>query len=231
MIQQAAGSLPATISTSTRFDVFLDWVTSQLTAQPFRLLAAYGMAFLGMALGFGSIAYLTYRLPVWFDTIRITSALVRGLIMGASFGFGVFLTRLIAERFSKVNPILRIALATISGSIALTISVDIYHLLILNTPPHGILILLSCLLTAIGFSLGALTHTRALKIFASLVALYASLAGSWWIHVSGGLASATPMIPFESSTPISQTLGLILVAVLPMAILSNLASMTLKQEP
>ncbi len=231
MIQQAAGSLPASISMSTRFGIFLDWAISQLVAQPSQLLAAYGMAFLGMALGFGSIAYLTYRLPVWFDTIRITSALVRGLIMGASFGFGVFLTRLIAERFSRVNPILRIALATISGSIILTISENIYHILILNTPPHGILIMLGCLLTAIGFSLGAWTQARTLKIFVSLAALYASLAGSWWIHVSGDIASATPMIPFEYSTPISQTLGLIFVATLPMAILSNVVSMTLKQEP
>lgn len=229
MIQSAAGSLPASTDVKVRLGVSTDWMIRQLVAQPSKLLAAYGMAFLGVALGFGSIVYLTYRYPVYLDTIRITNSLVRALILGVPFGFGLFLARLIAERFSKVKSLLRIMFATMIGGLVLTISLDLYHILVLNTPPRGVLIPAGCLLTAFGFSLGALKRSRVWKIGISLLASFTALAGTWWIHVMGNSSSQTPMIAFDYSMPGAQILGLISITVLMMTILGNLVNLSLKE--
>jgi serine/threonine protein kinase len=228
-IQKAAGGLPASMEAKVRLGISLDWMIRQLFSHPSKLLAAFGMTFLGVSLGFGLVVYLSYRYPVYLDTIRITNSLVRAIILGIPFGFGLFLTRLISERLVKVNSILRTIVASIIGGIVLTTAIDIYHILILNTPPHGIMIPAGCLLTAIGFSLGALKQSRLWKIGVSLIASFAALAGSWWIHVRGGTASLTPMIPFDYSMPIAQVLGLIFAAVVSMAILGNLVNLTLAE--
>lgn len=223
-VHEAAGSLPSILPARMRLslttEMFARWLTSNLAS----LLGVYGLAALGVALGFSAQVYLTYRLPDYMDLTRISIAIERGLFMGIVFGFGIFITRLLAELlpFSKNLP--RMAIATLVGGTTLTIGLLLYDILFLNTPPGGVLFATGCFLISAGFAFGQWTHPIAVKMFIAALAVFTALAGTWFGHVA--LAASpigiSPIFYYEYGWPIAQILGTMLAASLPMAIFGSL---------
>jgi hypothetical protein len=227
-IQQEAGSLPGSIPLQTRLEIFFDWITRRLSARPLTLLKAYGFSLIGTVLGFGSVAYISYRLPRFLDSIRITVSLERGLFLGILFGSGLFLTRLIMERFPNHNRLAKIVAAILVGGGVLSLAVLSYNVLILNSPVSGILLPLSCLFVATGSAVASLRKNRLYKSCISLATIFTALAGSWWIHsnLAGASINLTPIVAFENTASITQVLALTFTAALPMAILTNLIDLS-----
>jgi len=88
-IQQVAGSLPTMIPARIRLGVSFTWILQRLFVHPWRLLAGYGLAFLGASLGFGFYAYLaySYRYPGHLlDMVGINASITTGIYLGASSG-------------------------------------------------------------------------------------------------------------------------------------------------
>ena len=73
------------------------------------------------------------------DAVRISVSLERGLFLGAFFGVGISLIRLIVERFpySKVFPCL--AVATIIGGLIFSIGLFTYDILLVQINLAGML--------------------------------------------------------------------------------------------
>lgn len=115
-----AGSLPSIVSGTVRTQVFFEWLNQQITAQPARLAAGYATALLGSTLGIASQIYLTYRLPDFMDLARISSSLIQGLLTGFVFSFGIFLSRLVTERFKTASFLLRFGLGSIAGAFTMS---------------------------------------------------------------------------------------------------------------
>ena len=94
-IQQVAGSLPTMIPARIRLGVSFTWILQRLFVHPWRLLAGYGLAFLGASLGFGFYAYLaySYRYPGHLlDMVGINASITTGIYLGAFFGLSEHLT-------------------------------------------------------------------------------------------------------------------------------------------
>jgi hypothetical protein len=152
--------------------------------------------------------------------------------MGITFGFSLILTRLIAERLGRLKPLGRGLLAALTGGLALGASTSIYQAAILNTPPHGGLVLAGSLLIALGFALGGFTRSRLWKIAISLLTSFAAVAGTWGLHVALAAlpTDLTPLLRFEYGLSWTQVLGLTSIVVLPMAILANLINLDVPEE-
>jgi serine/threonine protein kinase len=228
-IQQVAGSLPTMIPARIRLGVSFTWILQRLFVHPWRLLAGYGLAFLGASLGFGFYAYLaySYRYPGHLlDMVGINASITTGIYLGAFFGFGLALTRQIASRYWGKSVLLGTFLAGLIGGVALSVALFIYDILALNTPPTGLLIPAGCLWVALGFALATHLRSRLGQIGLSLVALFTALAGTWWLALAfGNLSTDLPIISFDSG-PILLLLGWMLVVALPPAILTNLMVLT-----
>jgi serine/threonine protein kinase len=231
-IYQIAGALPATVPVSIRLNVIAEWILQRITANPVTSLAAYASIVLGVALGFGLQIYLTYRLPDFMDTARISISLERGLFIGVIFGLGLFINRLIVERFPEVNGLLRLALATISGAVILNLSIFIYDVLLLDTVPAGMVIGAASLLISSGFALSGLLKKRILKMLLSACVTFAALAASWWAHIT--LTTSTlilsPVLYYDYSWTNQQILITLMVVTLPIALLGNLLDLSPKEK-
>ncbi|HSG44356.1 MAG TPA: serine/threonine-protein kinase, partial [Anaerolineales bacterium] len=127
LIQRVAESLPANVQGNIRFRVSLEWILQRLIQQPVSLIGAYMTAFLGAALGVGMQVYQTYNLPDFLDIARFTTSLEQGLIVGAVFGLGVFLIRVVAERFRTADILLRVVFGTIFGGLGMNIALLVFH--------------------------------------------------------------------------------------------------------
>jgi len=156
----------------------------RLIQKPVSLIGAYAMAFLGAALGISIQVYLTYRLPDFFDIPRITTSLEQGLIVGSVFGLGVFITRVVTERFRTSGAIFRVVLGTILGGIGMNISLFIFHMLFLSTPPSGLLITAGCAFIAFTFAAGGLLRSRLIRIILSIASILIAITGTWLIHIN-----------------------------------------------
>ncbi len=180
----------------------------------------------GFALSFGLRAYLTYCLPQFMDTLRFTSSLERGIILGIIFGFGIFITRVIAERFPESNAFLRVGLGTLLGGTMLNIAIFTYDVLLNNTVPQGILISASSVLISPGYASGGLVRLRPVRMIISATTVMAALAGSWWGHIllTRAAVSMTPIFFYEYLWSPMQVLLTMLLVALPMAILGNLGN-------
>jgi serine/threonine protein kinase len=231
-IHQEAGNLPESIPTGIRLNVTAEWILQRITAQPVRLLAAYAAIVLGVTLGFGLQVYLTYRLPEFMDTVRISISLERGIFMGAIFGFGIFVTRLIVERFPEPSKILRLTLATFSGAIILNLSIFIYDVLMLDTVPNGIYISSVCLLISFGFSLSSLSHNTFIKMLISGSVTFTTIAASWWAHISMATSPlvVSPVLFYDYAWTLQQVLITIGIVTLPIALLGNLLDLSPQEE-
>jgi serine/threonine protein kinase len=227
-IRQKAGSLPPSIPRSIRLQVAGEWALHRLIDKPFALLIAYAWIVLGTALSFGLQAYLTYRLPQFMDTLRITSSLERGIILGVIVGFGILVTRVVVERFPDSNAFLRIILGTLLGGVMLNIAIFIYDVLLNDTVPEGMLISMSCLLISLGFAVSGLVRFRPVKMLISAAAMLLAFAGSWWGHLllaRTGVAM-TPIFFYEYLWSPMQVLLTMFIAAFPMAIFGNLGDIS-----
>jgi hypothetical protein len=227
-IRQEAGSLPKTIPQSIRLGVTGEWMMRRLTGQPLDLLTIYAWIALGVALSFGLQAYLTYRLPRFFDALRIISSLERGIILGIIFGFGIFVTRVIVERFPESNILLRVGLGTGLGGVMLNIAIFTYYVLLNDTVPQGILISVSCVFIAFGYAAGGAVRHRPVGMLISGTMVMAALVGSWWGHIYLTRVSVTmtPIFFYEYLWSTTQVLLTMLIVALPMAILGNLGDLS-----
>lgn len=232
LIQQAAGSLPSFVPSRVRFRLSLEWILERLTQQPVNLIGAYMMAFLGAALGVGTQVYLTYNLPDFLDIARVATSLEQGLIIGSVFGLGIFLTRVITERFYTSSALLSVFLGTIAGGLGMNIALLIFHVLFLNTPPMGFLITLGCMMIALTIAVGGLTGSRLIKMLLSSVSIIMAITGTWWIHsnLAASPVELTPMFRYAYSWPLTQVFFTALVVAFLIGIFGNLISLSIKDE-
>jgi serine/threonine protein kinase len=232
LIQHTAGSLPAFVPAGVRFRLSLEWILQRLGQQPMNLLAAYTLAFLGAALGVGLQVYLTYNLPNFLDTARVTTSLERGLIIGSVLGLGVFLPRLFVERFQASSAFLRVFLGTIAGGMVMNIALLIFHVLFLSTPPSGFLITLGCGLIAFTFALGGLIRWRLIKMLLAGVSIFMAITGTWWLHINLATSQVewTPLFRYDYTWPLAQVVFTALAVAFSIGILGNLIDLTIQKE-
>ncbi len=233
LIQQIAGSLPAKTPARVRLGVSVTWIMHRLFVHPGRLLAGYGVAFLGAFLGFGVYAYLaySYRYPGHLlDLVGISASITTGIYLGAFFGFGLALTHHLASRYWGKSVLLGTIIAGVIGGVALSGGMFVYDVLALNTPPTGLFLPAGCLWIAFGFALAAQLHSRVGQIGLSLVALFTALAGTWrFALIFGNLSTDLPIISFDQG-PTLLLLGWMIIVALPPAILTNLIVLKDKEE-
>jgi serine/threonine protein kinase len=232
LIQKVAESLPAFVPAGVRFRLSLEWILQRLTQQPMNLIAAYLLAFLGAALGVGVQVYLTYNLPNFLDTARVTTSLEQGLIIGSVFGFGIFLSRLPVERFQTSSAFLRVFLATIAGGMLMNIAVLLFHVLFLNTPPRGFLITLGCLWIAFTFAVSGLIRLRLVKMLLTSVSILMTIIGTWWIHINLATSQVewTPMFKYDYAWLLAQVVFTALAVAFSIGIPGNLIDLSIKDE-
>jgi serine/threonine protein kinase len=232
LVQRAAGSLPAFVPGDIRFKLSTEWIVQRLIQEPVSLVGAYVLAFLGAALGLGLQVYLTYNLPDILDTARITTSLVQGLIVGAVFGVGIFIIRVVMERFQAYAALPRLFVGTILGGIGLNIALLIFHVLFLNTPPHGLLITAACMLIALTFAVGSLFRSRLLRMALSSVSVFVAILGTWWIHTNfaASLVDLTPLLWYDYAWSLTQVAFTALGVALPIGIFGNLVSLSIVEE-
>ena len=232
LIQRAAGSLPPFVPGDIRFKLSTEWILQRLIQEPVSLVGAYVLAFLGAALGLGLQVYLTYNLPDILDTARITTSLVQGLIVGAVFGVGIFIIRVVMERFQASTAPLRVLIGTILGGMGLNIALLIFHVLFLNTPPHGLLITAACMLIALTFAVGSLFRSRLLRMALSSVSVFVAILGTWWIHTNfaASLVDLTPLLWYDYAWSLTQVAFTALGVALPIGILGNLVDLSIVEE-
>jgi hypothetical protein len=232
LIQQSAESLPAFVPAGLRFRLFLEWILQRLTQQPMNLISAYVLAFLGAALGVGLQVYLTYNLPNFLDTARMATSLEQGLIIGSVLGLGIFIPRLMVERFQASGAFLRVLLATMAGGIAINFAFLIFHILFLNTPPRGFLITLGCMWIAFTFALGGLIRSRLFKTLLTSVAIFMAIIGTWGIHINLATSQVewTPLFKYDYTWPLVQVTFTALAVAFSIGIPGNLIDLSVKDE-
>jgi hypothetical protein len=232
LVQQVAGSLPAQVRGGVRFRLKLEWALQRFLQQPASLIGAYALAFLGSALGIGIQVYLTYNWPDFFDILRITTSLEQGLIVGAIFGLGIFLARVIVERFQTSRAPLRLLLGTFAGGVVMNIAMLAFHVLF-RTAPQGMSITVACLLIALVFAAGSFARSYLLRVLLSSAVILAVTLVTWWIHIGFAASSAelTPIFRFDpASWTWTQVTLIALGTALPIGIFGNLVRLSLHEE-
>ena len=232
LVQRAAGSLPAFVPGDIRFKLTTEQIVQRLIQEPVSLVGAYVLAFLGAALGIALQVYLTYHLPNFLDTARITTSLVRGLIAGSVFGLGIFIIRVVMERFraSPVPP--RLLTGMFAGGIGMNVALLIFHVLFLNTPPSGAVLTVACMLIAFAFSLGGLFRSRLPGMLIAIFAVFVAILGTWWIHTkfASSIADLTPIFRYDQTWSLLQVAFTAFAVALPIGILGNLVNLTITEE-
>jgi hypothetical protein len=227
-VQQSAGSLPGSIPLRVRLEAAGEWMARRLIDQPLTLLAVYGWIVLGVGLSAGLQSYLTYRLPQFMDTLRITVSLELGAILGILLGFGILTTRVFVERFPESKAPLRIGLAVLAGGLLLNISKFVYDVLFNDTVPQGALISAASLILALGYAVSGLAGSRLVKTLITMAAVMTALAGSWWGHLAlarNGM-TMTPLFYYDYLWTSTQVLITMLIVALPMSIFGNFGDLS-----
>jgi serine/threonine protein kinase len=232
IIQQTAGSLPSFVRGGIRLRLSLEWIFQRLIQKPVSLVGAYFVAFLGASLGVAAQVYLTINLTGLFDSARLTLSLERGLITGAIFGLGIFLTRAAVERFHTSRLLPRLVAGILAGALLMNLALFVFHVLFLRTPPHGFLIAAGCFVIALAFAAASFTPSYPLRaLLVSLVVFGVILAG-WWIHIRFASApeQLTPLLRYDYAWSLAQVAMTALAVSLPIGILGNLVDLTLKPQ-
>lgn len=228
IVHAAAGNLPSSLPVPLRRRITLAWLLDQALDRPLNLLAAYALVFLGALLGFGLQAYLTARIPTFWEARHILLSLERGAIFGAPFALGILVMRVIMERFHHAPWPARLGTASLLGALLINLAVFIYDVFVLNTPPTGFLVPAACLLIALGFSTAALFRRRWARMLISGLTLFAALAGAWWAHLAWRAAS--PVLFYDYAWPPASILGTLLLVIAPIAALGNLLRLIPEDE-
>jgi serine/threonine protein kinase len=231
-ISERTGSLPTAVNGGLRARILFASINGQLTAQPTRLVGAYGMALLGSILGITLYAYLVFRLPVWIDLERISTSLIRGVITGFVFSMGIFLSRLAVERFEQIWFPLRFGFAVMAGTLGTSAAIFLFDVLYVHTIPSGFLIPAGCFLIAVSFSLGPLIPWRIAKMALSSLALFAAIAGTSWIHRTFAtfITELTPLFQFEDQWSFTQVSLTALLIALSIGVPGNLIRLDIHEE-
>jgi hypothetical protein len=232
LIQRTAGSLPASVEGNVRLKLSAEWVIRRLIQEPVSLIGAYMVAFLGAAAGVSLQVYLTYILPDFLDPERVITSLEQGLIVGSVFGLGIFMSRTVVERFQSSAVWLRIFIGTLLGTIGMNIGLLIFHVLFLNTPPHGLLITAACAFMALAYAVGGLFRSRLLKIALGIVSTFTAILGTWWLHISFSASPVdlTPVFRYDYSWTLTQVALTAFGAALLIGIFGCLVNLSLAQE-
>ena len=230
LIWSAAGSLPDNLPLNLRLSITTSWLQRMLTENPGSLFSVFALTFLGASLATGLQTYLTYRLPGFLDLERISIAVECGAFLGLVFGVGILVTRLVAERLSRLAHLARLGLAMLAGGICLNIGLFSFDVLFLKNVPQGPLLSAACLWMALGVAAGNLVSNRTVKMLLSGLAIFTALGGAWWLHTSLATSptSLSPVFFYDYSWTIAQVLGVILLVSLPVAILGSLSSLSLE---
>jgi serine/threonine protein kinase len=231
-ISERTGNLPSSVNAGLRTRIFLDSIGQQLTTQPARLVAAYGMALLGSSIGIALYAYLAFRLPDFLDLERISTSLIRGVISGFVFSLGIFLSRLMAERFEQVSFPFRFVFAVTAGALGTSAALFLFHVVFVNTTPSGFLIPAGCFLIACSYSLGHLIPWRAAKMLISSMAVFVAIAGSSWIHRTFAtfITELTPLFQFEAQWSFAQISLTALLIALSIGVPGHLVRMDVRED-
>ncbi len=230
-VLEAAGSLPSAVPRGMTWSLSIErlaaWTVSNLAS----LLGIYGLAALGVFLGFGTQVYLTYRLPNFMDMTRISIAVERGLFMGFIFGFGIFITRLLSEIIPAPKPLLRMVTGTLVGGTLLTAGLWVYDILFLNTLPEGIMFAAGCFFISGGYALSQWMRPVSLKIIIPSLVIFLALSGTWFGHLATATfpTRMTPMFFYDYAWSGAQILGTMLAVTLPMAVFGSLGKMPGRQ--
>lgn len=232
LVQRVAGRLPAFVPGDLRLRLSAETIIRRLIQEPVSLMGAYILAFLSAALGVGLQVYLTYNLPDFLDTARITTSLIQGLIVGAVFGLGIFLTRVVMERFQSSPVVPRLFTATVLGTLVLNTALLILHLLFLSTPLRGLLVTAACGLIALSFAVGGLFRSRLLRMALSSIAVFVAIVGTWWLHThyAASLMDLTPFFRYDYAWTLTRVALTALAVALPIGIVGNLVNLTVAQE-
>jgi serine/threonine protein kinase len=232
LIQRVAGGLPGFVPKGIRIRLALEWILHRLTQRPVTLIGAYVLAFLGAALGVGAQVYLTYNLPNFLDIARMSTSLEQGLIIGSIFGLGIFLSRVITERFHTSNAFLRVFLGTLAGGAIINIAFLILYILFRNTPPSGFLLTLGSLLIGLTFALSGLIRSVLLRIVLSTVSIFVAITGTWLLHVNLADSSLqlTPLFMYDYAWPLARVLLTALGVSLLISTFGNLVSLYVRDE-
>jgi hypothetical protein len=158
--------------------------------------------------------------------------LEQGLIIGAVLGLGIFLPRLVVERFTTFNRFLRVLLGTIGGGIVMNIAMLMFHILFLNTSPRGLLITVACAALALTFAACSLIRSRPLKMLLSSISIFLAITGTWWIHINLATSQVewTPVFKYDYTWPLAQVAFTALAVAFSMGILGNLIDLTIREE-
>jgi serine/threonine protein kinase len=231
-ISERTGSLPASVSGGLRTRIVLDSLGQQLTAKPARLVAAYGMALLGSVIGITLYAYLAVRLADFMDLERISTALFRGVVTGFVFSLGIFLSRLISERFEQVSFPFRFVFAVAAGTLGTSAALFLFHVVFVNTTPSGFLIPAGCFLIACSYSLGQLIPWRAAKMAISSMAVFAAIVGTLWIHRTFAtfITELTPLFQFDPQWSFAQISLTALLIALSIGIPGNFVRLDIHED-
>lgn len=232
IVQRFAGVLPSFVKGGIRTRLFFEWVINRLMLQPVNLISAYTLVFLGAAFGFAIQVYLTYNLPNFLDTVRITTSLEQGLIVGSVFGLGIFLTKLINERFRATSISISVILGTVIGGLGINVAIFLFHILFLNTPPQSFLITAGSLLIAFVFSMNARISSKWIKIFLSTISIFVAILGTWWIHFNYAAAPVelTPMLRYDYQWPVNQIAWTALAVSIMVGVFGNLIDLSVAEE-
>jgi hypothetical protein len=232
LVQRVAGNLPAMVPGDLRLRLSAETIIQRLIQEPVSLMGAYALAFMGAALGIGLQVYLTYNLPDFLDTARVTTSLIQGLIVGVIFGLGIFVMRVVMERFQSTSVLLRIFAAVLLGTLGLNAALLIFHVLFLSTPPHGLLVTAACALIALAFTVGALLRSRLLRMLLSSLSVFAAVVGTWWIHLNyaASLMDLTPVFRYDYTWTLARVAFTALAVALPIGILGNLVNLFVVEE-
>jgi len=231
-IQKVAGGLPAAVQGNVRFRLSAEWIVRRLIQEPVNLIGAYVLAFLGSALGVGLQVYLTYNLPNMIDMLRITTSLEQGVIVGSVFGLGIFVSRVVVGRFQASKALFRIIIGTIMGTVVMNIAWLIFHVLFLNTPPHGLLITAACAFMAFTFAVGEVFRSRLLRMVLGTVSIFTAILGTWWLHTSFAASplDLTPVFRYDYSWTMTHVSLTALGVALLIGIFGNLVNLSVVEE-
>ena len=176
--------------------------------------------------------YLTFNLPEFIDTERITVNMERGLIVGAVFGLGIFMIRVLMERFNTSRALPRIIFGMIAGGLGMNLGLLVFHVMFIHTAPSGWSITVGCMLIALSFVLGGLSRSYLFKVLLTSTFTLIAILGTWWVHVTYAASNLalTPIFRYDYSWSWMQVTLTALAASLPIGILGNLFDLSLQEE-
>jgi len=225
LIQGEAGSIPLPISLETRFALFLNHLRDRVLSKPLNLLTGYTMAFLGVVAGMFGIVFSTINIPTFMSLERILISLEHSAFLGLLLGFGIFLIRVVVERFPETHPLIRLLSGTFLGGLVIIFSFSTYSTLLLKNPPAGAVVPLCGWLLAFCLAWISLAKSRFVKIIGAAFLITAIMIIGWWLRIP---LQSSPLLYLRFEWGIGQLVTSYFLFALPIAILNNIIDISPK---